>query len=123
MAGLRALPEAVVPLHIYIKQALFVKACDLKLMIHVGRQHKIILLPNQPEKIEIRLSGGHVVAVHENMAAPPRPILLQRLKGIESAGVDSLDNVILPNQYRDSRIKCKPSNYGNSPRTKSVYSR
>ena len=93
VAGLRALPEAVVPLG--VEQARPVEARDLKLMVHVRGQHEAFPLPNQVEKVEIRLPGGHIVAVDVDVTAPPRPVFLQRFKGIEAAGIDVPDAVFL----------------------------
>ncbi len=39
--------------------------------------------------------GGTFIAVHHDMAAPPRPIFLQCFKGIEAPGVHILDAIFL----------------------------
>ena len=43
MTGLAALPQTVVTLG--VKQALFVKPRLLKLMVHIGREHKVVFVP------------------------------------------------------------------------------
>lgn len=85
MAGLAALPEAVIALG--VEQPRLIKTGQLKLMVHVGGQNEVIPVPDQRQQVRIRLAGRHIVAVIVDMPAPPGPVLLQRGKGIKTAGI------------------------------------
>ena len=85
MAGLNALPEAVIALS--VEQPRLIKTSQLKLMVHVGGQNAVISVPDQRQQVRVRLSGRQIVAVIVDMSAPPGPVLLQRGKGIETAGI------------------------------------
>lgn len=85
MAGLAALPEAVIALS--VEQPRLIKTSQLKLMVHVGGQNEVISVPDQRQQIRVRLSGRQIVAVIVDMPAPPGPVFLQRGKGIETAGI------------------------------------
>jgi len=91
MARLGALPEAIIPLR--VKQTLFVKARKLKLMIDVRGQHKIIPTLHNPEQVRIGLPHGHIIAIDEDLPAPPCPVFLQRIKRIKTAGIHVPDAV------------------------------
>lgn len=92
-AGLAALPKAIVALG--VKQPRLVKARQLELMVHIGGQDKVIPAPDQFQQIRIGLAGRHIVTVIVDVAAPPGPVFLQRGEGIESAGVNIPDAVLL----------------------------
>lgn len=85
MAGLAALPEAVIALG--VEQPRLIETGQLKLMVHVGGQNEVIPVPDQRQQIRVRLSGRQIVAVIVDMPAPPGPVFLQRGKGIETAGI------------------------------------
>lgn len=93
MAGLAALPEAVIALG--VEQPRLIKPGQLKLMVHVGGQNEVIPVPDQRQQVHIRLAGRQIVAVIIDMPAPPGPVFLQRGKGIESAGIYIGNAVIL----------------------------
>ncbi len=80
MAGLGALPQAIVSLS--IEQPLFVKPCPLELVIHIGGQYKIVLILYQCQQFLIDRNWCIYIAVIENMTAPPRPIFFQRVVGM-----------------------------------------
>ena len=91
MAGRGALPEAVVPLG--IEQPLLVKARQLELVVHIGGEDKVVPLPHQRQQIVIYGPGRPLIAVVEDLAAPPGPVLLQAVKGVEAPGVHVPDAV------------------------------
>ena len=62
VTGFGALPKAVIAL--CVKQPLFIKPCELKLMIHIGGNHEVIFIPHQCKQIHIRLTGGDIIAVY-----------------------------------------------------------
>ena len=57
-----ALKQTVVAL--CVKQALFIKAGTLKLMIDISSQHKIILVINKRKQIFIHFPDGTIIAVY-----------------------------------------------------------
>ena len=91
MAGLGALPKAIVPLG--VEQPLLVEARQLELVVHIGGQDKVILVLYQLQQIVIHGLRRLFIAVHQDLPAPPGPVLLQTFKGIESAGVHVPDAV------------------------------
>ena len=64
-------------------------------MIHIGGQNKVIFAFHQSQQIVIHRLRRAFIAVHHNVTAPPGPILLQRLKGIEAPGVHIPNTVLL----------------------------
>ena len=56
MAGLGALPQAVVPLG--VEQPLLVKARQLELVVHIGGQDKVVLVPHQLQQIADRQASA-----------------------------------------------------------------
>ena len=93
MARLTALPKAVIALG--VEQPCFIKTGQLKLMVHIGGQDKIIPAPDQLQQIGIRLAGCHIVSVVVDVSAPPGPVFLQRGKRMETAGIHIGDAVLL----------------------------
>lgn len=91
MAGLGALPQAIVPLG--VEQPLLVEARQLELVVHIGGQDKVVLVLYQLQQIAIYRLRRLFIAVYQDLPAPPGPVLLQAFKGIESAGVHVLDVV------------------------------
>ena len=85
------MPEAIISLG--IEQTVFVKACTLELVIHIGSQYKIVLVLDQCQKFLIDRKWSIYIAVIENMAAPPCPVFFQGVKGVKSAGVYIGDSV------------------------------
>lgn len=81
VAGLGALPQAVVPLG--VKQALFVKPGKLELVVHIGGEDEIILVLHQLQQVPVGLAHTGFIAVDQNHAAPPGPVFLQGIIGIE----------------------------------------
>ena len=93
MAGLGALPQAVVPLG--VEDAALVKARPLELMVHVGGEHEVVLLPNQVQQVPVHRPGRVHIPVVPDVPAPPGPVLLQAVKGEEAPGVHVWDAVFL----------------------------
>ena len=91
VAGLGALPQAVVPLG--VKQALFVKPGKLELVVHIGGDHEIILVFHQLQQVLIRLAHTGFITVDQNHTAPPGPVFLQGIIGIESPGIHIMEAV------------------------------
>lgn len=82
MAGLAALPEAIVSLS--IKQALLIKACQLKLIIHIGGQHKVVFILHKRQQVMVGGTGGSHVSIAVKMSAPLGPVFLLGVKGIKA---------------------------------------
>ena len=84
-ARLTALEQAVIALR--VKQPLLIKACFLKAVIHVGRDHEIVLVSHQLQKVVIdRLRCIHI-AVDVDVPAPIRPEFFLCGERIEAAAV------------------------------------
>ena len=64
-------------------------------MIHIGGQHKVILVLYQCQQHLVNRKRCIYIAVIENMTAPPGPVFLQCVKRIKSAGVDICDPIFL----------------------------
>ena len=62
MAGLGALPQAVVPLG--VKEAPLVKARQLELVVHVGGEDEVVLVLHQLQQLVIDRLGGLFIAVY-----------------------------------------------------------
>lgn len=82
-----------------------VEARHLKLVVHICRQHKVVLALHQGQQSIINRPGGVLVAVHHNMPAPPCPILLQRRERVKSPGIHVLDAVFF---FEVSEVFLKP---------------
>ena len=82
---IRALEQAVVALR--IEEPLFVKACLLETVIHVGGDHEIILILYQRIQVLINGSRRIHVTVHVNISCPESPPGLCVRIRIESAGI------------------------------------
>ena len=81
----RALEQAVVPLG--VEKPLLVKPRLLELVVHVGGDDEVLLLPHQVQQPVIhRLGGGHV-AVEIDVSGPPGPLRLLIREGIEATGI------------------------------------
>ena len=93
MTRLAALPKAVITLG--VEQPRLIKSGQLKLMVHIGGQDKIIPAPDQIQQVSIRFAGCHIVTVVIDVSAPPGPVFLQRGKRIEPAGIDIGDAILL----------------------------
>ena len=80
-----ALEQAVVALR--IEEPLFVKACLLETVIHVGGDHEIILILYQ--RIQVLINGSRRIhaAVHVNISCPESPSGLRIRIRVESAGI------------------------------------
>ena len=64
-------------------------------MVHVCRDHKIILIPDQGEQVPINRLGRVDIAVEINMPCPPCPAGLLVREGIKAAGVHVPDPEVL----------------------------
>ena len=93
MARFAALPKAVIALG--VEQPRLIKTSQLKLMVHIGCQDKIIPAPDQIQQICIGFTGRHIVTVIVDVPAPPGPVFLRRGKGIEPTGIHIGDAVLL----------------------------
>ena len=87
------LKEAVVALG--IEQAFSVEACFLEHVIHVGGDHKVVLIGNEPQKVLIDGLWRFHIAVAVDIPAPPGPISLLIREGIEAAGIHIRDDEAL----------------------------
>ena len=92
MARLAALPEAIVPLG--VKQPCLIKTGQMKLMVHISGQDKVIPASDQFQQVSIRLAGCHIVTIIVDMSAPPGPVFLRRRKRIKAAGIHVSDTVL-----------------------------
>lgn len=90
--GFAALEQPVVALG--VKQAALVKACFLEAVVHVGGQHKIVLIPHHVQQVSVHEPGWVGVAVQQNIAAPERPKFLGRFVGVKAAGVHIAEAVL-----------------------------
>ena len=99
MTGLAALPQAVVTLG--VKQALFVKPRQLKLMVHIGREHKVVFVPDQLEQPVINGPGRFFITVDKDLPAPPRPVFFQVCKGVKTPGIHVANPVFLNKVGKD----------------------
>ena len=90
-ARLAALEQAIIALR--VEQPLFIKACPLELVIHIGGQYKIVLVLNQCQKFLIDRKWSIYIAVDVDVSAPIRPMLLRRGKRIKATGVHIVEAV------------------------------
>lgn len=84
-ARLAALEQAVVSLR--IKEPLFVKAGALEAMVHIRGQHKVIAPAHDVQELFVERRRYGIVSVAHDVAAPKRPVLLERIIGIEATGI------------------------------------
>ena len=92
-AELRALERAVIPLG--IEQPLLVNPRRLELVVHVGGDDEIVLVPHQLQQVIVHRLGRGGVAVEPDIAAPEGPALLLRGEGVEPAGIHIVKAVLL----------------------------
>ena len=85
VAGLRALEQAVVALR--VEEPLLVEARALELVVHVGREHEVVLVAYDFEQVAVGLAHGAGVAVVPHVARPECPALLGRGVGVEAARI------------------------------------
>lgn len=87
-----ALKQAIISLG--IKQAVFVKSCFLKTVVHIGGQDKMIFIFYQIIKRAVnRLRRVHI-AVDVNIPAPICPMFFWRIIWIEAAGIHILKVIL-----------------------------
>ena len=84
-AGLAALEQAVVSLR--VEESLLVKAGALETMVHVCGQHKVVAVAHYAQELFVEWRRYGIVSVAHDVAAPKRPVLLERIIGIETAGI------------------------------------
>ena len=84
-AGFAALEQAVVSLR--VEEPLLVKARTLETMVHIRSQHKVVAVAHYAQELFVERRRYGVVSVAHNVAAPKRPVLLERIIGIEAAGI------------------------------------
>ena len=70
-----------------VEQALLREPRQLKLMVHIGGQHKEVLAVQQLKQLFVGVLGRLHVAVVPYVAAPVGPLLLQRWEGEEAGRV------------------------------------
>ena len=75
MAGEGTLPEPVVAL--CVKKPHLIKARFLKAVIHICRDHKIVRILHQPQKLPIHRLWRVHIAVDPNVAAPVCPVFFR----------------------------------------------
>ena len=80
-----ALEKTIVPLR--VKQALFVKTCTLELVIHICRDHEIILVYDQGKQVLINRLRSIDITIEIDVPCPPCPAGFLILKWIKTAGV------------------------------------
>ena len=88
----RTLPKSVIALG--VKEPFFVKAGALKLVIHIGGQHEVILIVDQGQQFLIYPPGRAVIAVYQNLPRPPGPVFLKAFIRIKSAGIHIMKAVL-----------------------------
>ncbi len=66
---------------------MFIKAGALEAMVYVCGQHKVVTVAHYVQEPLVERRLYRVVSVARDIAAPKRPILLERVIGIETAGV------------------------------------
>ena len=93
MAGLCTLKHTVIALS--RKDPFFRKSRQLKLMIHVRCQNKVIPVFHQLIQIQIGLSSLNIVAVTINMPAPVRPFFLLCGKRVKTGRIHICHTVVL----------------------------
>ena len=79
------LEQTIVPLG--VEQLLLIKARLLKLVIHIGRDHEIVLIPDQCQKIFIHRLRRWQIPVDIDVPGPESPARLVIREGIEPAGI------------------------------------
>ena len=84
-----ALEQAIVPL--CVKQAAFVKARPLELMVHIGGDDKVILPLHQLQQVPVHRSRRVNISVEIDMPCPPSPAGLLIREGIEAPGIQIRD--------------------------------
>ena len=84
-AGLAALEQAVVSLR--VEESLLVKAGALETMVHVCGQHKVVAVAHYAQELFVERRRYGIVSVAHDVAAPKRPVLLEQIIGIETAGI------------------------------------
>ena len=67
----------------------------LKLVVHVGGDDEIVLVPHQLQQVIVHRLGRWRVAVEPDIAAPEGPALLLRGEGVEPVGVHIVKAVLL----------------------------
>ncbi len=80
-----ALKQSIVTLR--VKQALFIESRLLKLVIHIGGDHKIFFVLHQIIQLLIHRPGCRDIAVEVNVSGPPGPAGFIIRKWIKTAGV------------------------------------
>ena len=85
VAGDAALEQAVVALG--VKQAVLVKAGFLKTVIHIGGEHKIILVFHQGQQILIDRFRRVHIAIDHDVSCPECPHLFRCFVGVKTAGI------------------------------------
>ncbi len=91
VAGLRALPQAVVPLG--IEQPLLVKSPPTGTGGPRCGEDEVVLALYQLQQMVIDRLGGLFIAVHQDLPAPLGPVFLQTLEVVKAAGVHIPDAV------------------------------
>ena len=92
-AGPGTLKQPVISLG--IEKPLFVKAGLLKLMIHVGGNHKIVLVFYQLQKIVINAFRSAHVTIYIDIPAPVGPKFFRRFVRVKAAGIHIVKPVCL----------------------------
>ena len=85
--------QAVITLR--IKEALLVKPCPLELMIHISRDHKVILIRHQFQKLPVYRLWSINIAVVVDMPCPPRPARFIIREWVEASGIHITDAKLL----------------------------
>ena len=84
-AGVTALEQPIVPLR--IEQPLFDKAGLLEAVVHVGGEHKVVLVLHQTEQLVVHRLRRALVPVDVDIPAPVSPVLFKRIIRVEPAGI------------------------------------
>ena len=82
-----------------VEQPLLVKACQLKLMVNIRCEDKVILILNEIYQIVIHGVRSFYIAVEIDMSAPPRPEGFFIRERIESARIH-IGNAVLFGKVR-----------------------
>ena len=80
-----ALEQAVIPLR--VEEPLFLKACFLEAVVHIGGEDEIVFVLYQPKQVIVHRLRGLLIAVDPDIAAPIGPVFFHSGIRVEPAGI------------------------------------
>lgn len=99
-----ALQQAVVAL--CVEEASAVEPSQLELVVHVSREHEVVLAAHEGEQVVVGGARRPHVAVAPDVAAPVRPVLLKGVERVEAAGVH-VREVVLLYEVAEGRLEAR----------------